>query len=69
MLLLREDETTVLKTKRRTRMLHDVVRARELALLDVPPVIQLCATSRPRSYLAQCRARDSVRRGARKTFR
>ena len=30
MLLLREDETTVLKTKRRTRMLYDVIRAREL---------------------------------------
>ena len=31
--------TTVLKTKRRTRMLHDVIRARELALRDVMPAI------------------------------
>ena len=28
-------------------MLHDVVSARELALRDVAPAIQLCATSRP----------------------
>ena len=30
---------TILKTKRRTHMLHDVVRAREQALRDVAPAI------------------------------
>ena len=30
-------------------MLHDVVRARELAMRDVAPAIQLCATSSPRN--------------------
>ena len=30
-------------------MLHDVVRARKLALRDVAPAIQLCTTSRPRN--------------------
>ena len=53
---------TVLKAKRRTRMLHDVVRARELALRDVAPAIQLCATSRLRNIpLAMAMNNDAPR--------